>query len=104
MRADRHPQLVRQQIEGGLIWALARTVARAGVGGGDGALAAARAIGLPRIARTPEIQVQTGPEQCCSPRTVRGLGVAVLAPRSPMPFSPHRNRLRNLPFDPAAAG
>jgi len=99
-----NPQLVRQQIEGGLIWALGLTSVREP----DWAAGMPRsrplgAIGLPRIARTPRIEVQLVSSNA-APGGVSGLGVAVLAPAvANAIFAATGKRLRNLPFDPAVA-
>ena len=99
-----NPQLVRQQVEGGLIYALGLASVRepewtAGMprsrplGG----------IGLPRIARTPDIRVQLIPSNS-APGGVSGLGVAALAPAvANAIYAATGKRLRNLPFDPMAA-
>ncbi|WP_309662441.1 molybdopterin cofactor-binding domain-containing protein [Sphingomonas sp.] len=100
-----NPQLVRQQIEGGLIWALGL----ANVREPDWAAGMPRsrplgAIGLPRIARTPEIHVQLIPSRA-APGGVSGLGVALLAPAvANAIFAATGKRLRNLPFDPTSVG
>ena len=97
-----NPQLVRQQIESGLIWALGLAQAREP----DWAAGMPRsrplgAIGLPRIARTPEIHVQLVPGNA-APGGVSGLGVAVLAPAvANAVFAGTGRRLRSLPFSPA---
>ena len=98
-----NPQLVRQQIEGGLIWALGLASVREP----DWAAGMPRsrplgAIGLPRIAHTPQIEVQLVPSNA-APGGVSGLGVAVLAPAvANAIFAATGKRLRSLPFDPAA--
>jgi isoquinoline 1-oxidoreductase beta subunit len=61
-------------------------------------------IGLPRLARTPEIQVELIPGNE-TPGGVSGLGVAVLAPAvANAIYAATGKRLRDLPFDPMAAG
>ncbi|MEO8547040.1 MAG: molybdopterin cofactor-binding domain-containing protein [Sphingomicrobium sp.] len=98
-----NPQLVRQQIEGGLIWA----IGLANVREPEWAAGMPRSrplgsIGLPRIARTPEIHVQLIASDA-APGGVSGLGVAVLAPAlANAIFAATGKRLRSLPFDPAA--
>ena len=98
-----NPQLVRQQIEGGLIWALGlANVREAEWAAGMPRSRPLGAIGLPRIGRTPEIQVQLVPSNA-APGGVSGLGVAVLAPAvANAIFAATGKRLRSLPFDPAA--
>ncbi|MEO5611760.1 MAG: molybdopterin cofactor-binding domain-containing protein [Sphingomicrobium sp.] len=99
-----NPQLVHQQIEGGLIWALGL----ANVREPDWAAGMPRsrplgAIGLPRIARMPEIRVDLIPSNA-PPGGVSGLGVAVLAPAvANAIYAATGKRLRSLPFDPMAA-
>jgi isoquinoline 1-oxidoreductase beta subunit len=99
-----NPQLVRQQIEGGLIWALGLANAREPEwAAGMPRSRPLGAIGLPRIARTPEIQVHLVPSSS-APGGVSGLGVAVLAPAvANAIYAATGKRLRNLPFDPMAA-
>ena len=98
-----NPQLVRQQIEGGLIYALGLASVREP----DWAAGMPRsrplgAIGLPRIARTPDIRVELIPSSA-PPGVVSGLGVVALAPAvANAIYAATGKRLRNLPFDPAA--
>ncbi len=98
-----NPQLVRQQVEGGLIYALG--LARVREPEWAAGMPRSRplgAIGLPRIARTPEIHVHLVPSNA-APGGVSGLGVAVLAPAvANAIYAATGKRLRNLPFDPAA--
>jgi isoquinoline 1-oxidoreductase beta subunit len=95
-----NPQLVRQQIEGGLIWALGLASVREP----DWAAGMPRsrpigAIGLPRIARTPEIRVELIRSNA-PPGGVSGLGVVALAPAvANAIYAATGKRLRNLPFD-----
>ncbi|HEY0164759.1 MAG TPA: molybdopterin cofactor-binding domain-containing protein, partial [Sphingomicrobium sp.] len=97
-----NPQLVRQQIEGGLIHALGLASVREP----DWAAGLPRsrplgAIGMPRIARTPDISVLLMPSSE-PPGGVSGLGVAALAPAvANAIYAATGKRLRNLPFDPA---
>jgi isoquinoline 1-oxidoreductase beta subunit len=99
-----NPQLVRQQIEGGLIHALGLASVREP----DWAAGMPRsrplgAIGLPRIDRTPDIRVELIPSNA-PPGGVSGLGVVALAPAvANAIYAATGKRLRNLPFDPAAA-
>jgi len=96
-------QLVRQQIEGGLIFALGLASVREP----DWAAGMPRsrplgALGLPRIARTPDIRVELIPSNA-PPGGVSGLGVVALAPAvANAIYAATGKRLRNLPFDPAA--
>ena len=96
-----NPQLVRQQIEGGLIHALGLASVREP----DWAAGMPRsrplgAIGLPRIARTPDIRVELIASNE-PPGGVSGLGVAALAPAvANAIYAATGKRLRNLPFDP----
>ncbi len=100
-----NPQLVRQQVESGLITALGL----ANVREPDWVAGIPRsrplgAIGLPRIARTPDIRVQLI-QSNAAPGGVSGLGVAALAPAvANAIYAATGKRLRNLPFDATAAG
>jgi isoquinoline 1-oxidoreductase beta subunit len=99
-----NPQLVRQQIEGGLIWALGQATVRtpewaAGMprSRGQGAL------DLPRIGDTPDIAVQIISSNA-APGGVSALGVPPLAPAiANAIYAATGKRLRNLPFDPTSA-
>ena len=99
-----NPQLVRQQIEGGLIWALGlATVREPEWAAGMPRARPFGAIGLPRIGDTPEIQVQLIPSSAASGRRQRP-GRPVLAPAVANAILPATGkRMRNLPFDPMAA-
>jgi isoquinoline 1-oxidoreductase beta subunit len=96
-----NPQLVRQQIEGGLIWALGlASVAEPDWAAGMPRSRPLGAIGLARIARTPEIRVELVPSSA-SPGGVSGLGVIALAPAvANAIYAATGKRLRSLPFDP----
>jgi isoquinoline 1-oxidoreductase beta subunit len=93
--------LVSQQIESGLIWALAQ----ANVASPEWVAGMPRArpigsIGLPRIGNTPEITVQIIPSSV-APGGVSGLGVAVLAPAvANAVFAATGKRMRSIPFEP----
>jgi len=93
--------LVEQQIEAGLIWALAQ----ANVPSPEWVAEVPRArplgsIGLPRIGDTPEITVEIIPSNE-APGGVSGLGTAVLAPAvANAVFAATGKRMRSLPFDP----
>lgn len=96
--------LVTQQIEAGLIWALAQAtvpapewVARMPRARPIGAL------GLPRLGKIPEIFVEIVPSSE-APGGVSGLGTTVLAPAvANAIFAGTGKRMRSLPFDPMAA-
>lgn len=96
--------LVEQQIQAGLIWALAQATVAAPewVAG----MPRARAIGgidLPRIAGTPQIVVEIIPSSEAS-GGVSGLGTLPLAPAVANAIhSGSGKRMRALPFDPMAA-
>jgi isoquinoline 1-oxidoreductase beta subunit len=61
------------------------------------------AVGLPRIAETPEIFVELVPSSD-PPGGINGLGATVLAPAvANAIFSGTGKRLRSLPFDTMAA-
>jgi isoquinoline 1-oxidoreductase beta subunit len=94
-----HPDIVRQQIEGGIIWGLA-----AALGGRLGftrGLADARnfdALGLPLLADTPEIIVELIPSQE-APGGVGEIGVPAIAPAiANALFAATGERLRHLPL------
>lgn len=93
--------LVEQQIEAGLIWALAQ----ASVAAPEWVAGMPRArpiggIGLPRLGDTPEIFVEVIPSSD-APGGVSGLGTTVLAPAvANAVFAASGKRLRSLPFDP----
>ena len=96
-----NPQLVQQQIEGGLIWAIGTATAAepqwtAGV-------PLARSFGslaLPRIGDTPEIRVHLMPSNA-DPGGVSGLAPAVLAPAVANAVAAGTGRrLRSLALDP----
>ena len=94
-----NPQLVRQQIEGGLIHALGLASVREP----DWVAGMPRsrpfgAVGLPRLARTPEIRVVLLPSDA-PPGGVSGLGVAALAPAvANAIYAATGKRLRSLPL------
>jgi isoquinoline 1-oxidoreductase beta subunit len=96
--------LVKQQIEGGLLWALAQ----ANVAAPEWVAGMPRArpiggIGLPRIADTPQIFVEVIPSSN-APGGVSGLGTTVLAPAvANAIYAASGKRLRSLPFDLMAA-
>ena len=98
-----NPGLVRQQIEAGLIWALAQANAPSPewVSG----MPRARPFGdiaLPRIGDTPQIMVQII-SSSEAPGGVSGLGTTVLAPAvANAIFAGTGKRMRSLPFDPMA--
>ncbi|MEO7240131.1 MAG: molybdopterin cofactor-binding domain-containing protein [Sphingomicrobium sp.] len=98
-------QLARQQIAGGLLWAFGLATVRApefaarmprsrGIG----------ALGLPRIAGTPVIEVDLVDSRA-APGGISGLGVAALAPAvANAIYAGTGRRLRSLPFETMAAG
>lgn len=96
--------LVRQQVEGALIWALSQ--ATAPVPDWRAAMPVPRrlsAIGLPKIAKQPPVDVviiRTDE----APGGVNGLGAIPLAPAvANAIFAGTGRRMRSLPFDPIAA-
>lgn len=97
--------LVKQQVQGGLLWALGQAVAPEP--SFLGPMPKARpvgSLGLPRLARTPEIRVDLVVNDL-PPGGVNGLGVAALAPAvANAIYAGTGKRLRSLPFDPMAAG
>lgn len=95
-----NPQLVRQQVEGGLIYGLGLATAREPEWIGD--TPKSRPLGLaalPRIKGTPRIDVHLVPSGA-APGGVSGLGVAILAPAiANALFAGTGKRLRSLPFN-----
>jgi isoquinoline 1-oxidoreductase beta subunit len=96
-----NPGLVRQQIEGGLLAALAlATVDQPEFVAG---MPIAHASRLPRLAGTPSIEVELIPSRA-APGGVSGLGATVLAPAVANALAAAGGRrLRNLPFTAMAA-
>lgn len=97
--------LVRQQIQSGMLWALAQAVVPEPQFLGN--MPKARPIGslgLPRLSKTPDIRVDLIANDL-PPGGANGLGVAVLAPAvANAIYAGTGKRLRSLPFDPMAAG
>jgi isoquinoline 1-oxidoreductase beta subunit len=96
--------IVAQQVEAGLIWALAQATAPAPewVAGMPRARPIG-GIGLPRLADAPKIAVEVIPSSE-PPGGVSGLGTTVLAPAvANAIFAATGKRMRSLPFDPMAA-
>jgi isoquinoline 1-oxidoreductase beta subunit len=95
--------LVAQQIEAGLVWALAQaTVASPEWVAGMPRARPYGGIGLPRLGDTPEIAVQVIPSSD-APGGVSGLGTTVLAPAvANAIFAGTGKRMRSIPFDPMA--
>ena len=95
--------LVSQQIEAGLMWALAQaTVAAPEWIAGMPRARPLGGIGLPRIGDTPETFVEVIPSSD-APGGVSGLGTTVLAPAvANAIFAGTGKRMRSLPFDPMA--
>ena len=97
--------LVQQQIEAGLIWALAQaTVPSPEWIAGMPRARAFRAMQLPRLGDTPEILVQIIPSSDV-PGGISGLGTLPLAPAVANAIhAGSGKRMRSLPFDPMDAG
>jgi isoquinoline 1-oxidoreductase beta subunit len=96
--------LVQQQVEAGLIWALAQAIVPAPewVAGMPRARAIG-GIGLTTLDGTPEVVVEVIPSGD-APGGVSGLGTTVLAPAvANAIFAATGKRLRSLPFDPMGA-
>jgi isoquinoline 1-oxidoreductase subunit beta len=99
-----NPNLVRQQVEGGLLAALASAVVPAPeyVAGMPRAVPM-RGRGFERLSEVPKIEVELIPSEQ-EPGGVSGLGTAVLAPAVANAIAAGTGRrLRNLPFDPMSA-
>ena len=96
--------LVTQQIESGLLWALAQaTVPSPEWVAGIPRARPFSAIGLPRIADTPSILVEIIPSGD-APGGISGLGTTVLAPAvANAIYAGSGKRMRSLPFDPMSA-
>ena len=96
--------LVEQQIQAGLIWALAQaTVAAPEWVAGMPRARPMGGIDLPRIAGTPQIVVEIIPSSEAS-GGVSGLGALPLAPAVANAIhAGSGKRMRSLPFDPMAA-
>jgi isoquinoline 1-oxidoreductase beta subunit len=95
--------LVIQQIEAGLIWALAQaTVAAPEWVAGMPRARSIGGIGLPRLSDAPQIFVELIPSSD-APGGVAGLGTTVLAPAVANALhAVTGRRMRSLPFDPMA--
>jgi len=96
-----NPQIVRQQIEGGLLWGLGQTVAAAPQWRAGMPLAQPFAeTGLPRLAGTPQIQIELVASDE-DPGGVSGLGsVPIAAAVANAIHAGTGRRLRSLPFAP----
>ena len=96
--------IVQQQVEAGLIWALAQaTVLKPEWVAGMPRARPLGGIGLPRIADMPEIAIELIPSSD-APGGVSGLGTTVLAPAvANAIFAATGKRMRSLPFEPMAA-
>jgi isoquinoline 1-oxidoreductase beta subunit len=96
--------LVKQQIESGLIWALAQaTAAEADWVAGMPRARAFSAIALPKLGDTPEFFVEIVASNA-PPGGISGLGTTVLAPAvANAIYAGSGKRLRALPFEPMAA-
>ena len=100
-----NPNLIRQQIEGGLLTALAdATLPAPEYVAGMPRAAPLRGRGYERLHEVPKVEVEliNGNDE---PGGVSGLGAAVLAPAVANAIAAGTGRrLRNLPFDPMGAG
>ncbi|MES2135550.1 MAG: molybdopterin cofactor-binding domain-containing protein [Pseudomonadota bacterium] len=98
-----NPGLVAQQVEAGLIWALAQaTVTPPEWVGGMPRARPIGGVGLPRIGDTPQIVVEIIPSSE-APGGVSGLGATVFAPAVANAIhAGSGKRMRALPFDPMA--
>ncbi|WP_066778335.1 xanthine dehydrogenase family protein molybdopterin-binding subunit [Sphingomonas sp. CCH5-D11] len=97
-----NPDIVRQQVEGGIMFAIALATGRSP--SFQAGIADARTLGdlrLPRLADTPEITVELIPS-AADPGGVSDLGVPAVAPAIANALaSATGNRPRHLPFGPA---
>src|SRR4030095_7213657 len=100
-----NPGLVRQQVEGGLLAALANAVIPAPeYFAGMPRAAPIRGRGFERLQEVPKIEIELI-DSDNEPGGVSGLGMAVLAPAVANAIAAGTGkRLRNLPFDPMGAG
>ncbi|GAC1574926.1 MAG: xanthine dehydrogenase family protein molybdopterin-binding subunit [Sphingomicrobium sp.] len=98
-----NPSLVRQQVEGGLLAALALAIAPAPVFvAGMPRARPLKLLGLERLAGTPKIEVELIPSSG-APGGVSGLAFTVLAGAVGNALAAAGRRLRSLPFDSTAA-
>ena len=97
--------LVQQQIEAGLIWALAQaTIPSPEWIAGMPRARTLRGMQMPRLGDMPEIVVQIIPSSN-TPGGISGLGTLPLAPAvANAVHAGSGKRMRSLPFDPMAAG
>jgi isoquinoline 1-oxidoreductase beta subunit len=95
--------LIAQQIEAGLIWALAQaTMPSPEWIAGMPRARTFGALGLPRLGETPQIIVEIIPSSA-PPGGISGLGTTVLAPGVANAIhAASGKRMRTLPFDPMA--
>ena len=96
--------IAAQQIEAGLIWALAQaTVSEPEWVAGMPRARPLGTLGLPRLNDVPEISIELIPSSE-APGGISGLGTTVLAPAvANAIFAGSGKRMRSLPFDPMAA-
>jgi isoquinoline 1-oxidoreductase beta subunit len=96
--------LVAQQIEAGLMWALAQaTVSAPEWIAGMPCARPLGHVGLPRLADTPQIIVEIIPSSD-TPGGISGLGTTVLAPAVANAIhAATGKRMRSVPFDPMSA-
>jgi isoquinoline 1-oxidoreductase beta subunit len=96
--------IVQQQIQGGLLWAMAQaTVTAPEWVSGMPRARPLGGIGLPRIGDVPQIVVEVIPSSD-APGGVSGLGTTVLAAAvANAIFAATGKRMRSLPFDPMSA-
>jgi isoquinoline 1-oxidoreductase beta subunit len=98
-----NPGIVQQQIESGLLWALAQaTIAAPEWVAGMPRARSISGIGLPRMSELPQIVVEIIPSSD-APGGVSGLGTTPLAPAvANAIFAGTGKRMRSLPFDLAS--
>ena len=96
-----NPAIVEQQIQGGLIWALAQaTVPAPEWVAGMPRARPIGGIGLPRMSELPQIVVEIIPSSD-APGGISGLGTTAVAPAvANAIFAATGKRMRSLPFEP----
>ena len=94
-----HPEIVRQQVEGAILFGLSAAIGpRVAIAGGAPVARSFAELGLPQLAGTPEIEVHVI-ESRAAPGGVAELGVPPVAPAiANAVFAATAERLRDLPL------